>query len=235
MSSTGRHVAPRTLPVRPAAVVAAALVVGLVLAALVVAQLVRVDVPATLPRASAASVRFAPPAVVPAGSELVRTRVLASGQLRVDHWVRPSGPAGSFVLAVPPSVAGGVEARDVRVATDSGVQDAPTTVGDRGRRYAFAATSSLHVSYVLTGAVTRSGSVPGRALARTTSLELGLRRERLATTVRVEGGRLLAAACAPVGAPERSRPCGRAGGEGWAVSLPRSARPQVVAAQLDLD
>ena len=234
MSTTGRHAGERHAPARPVALVAAAVVTGLVLVALGALQLVRGGVEAPLPRASAATLRFTPPAAVPTGSELVRTRVLDSGALRVDHWVRPAGPVTSVGLAVPGPLSDQVSAQQVRVETVAGVQSGADAVGARGARYAFPASSTLHVSYVLTGAVVRSDSAPGRALARLASLSLTLPRDRRATTVELTGGRLLAAACAPADAAAGARPCGRAVDRGWRVVLPPPARHHVVTAQLDL-
>ena len=85
------------------------------------------------------------------------------------------------------------------------------------------------------GAVERSGSVPGRALATVTALDVDMIPPLVATTYAVSGGDVLALACAP-DEPDDAvpAPCGAPAGRGWRVERAGNDRNDVVIAQLDL-
>ena len=88
--------------------------------------------------------------------------------------------------------------------------------------YPFAGSTDVFVSYRLEGAVERSGSVPGRALATVTAVDVDLNPPLVATTYAVSGGDVLDLACsAPVsrGGPGPLRRAGRLG-----VAGPAGAR-----------
>ncbi len=65
---------------------------------------------------------FDPPRPMPTNGELVRSRVLASGELKVDHWIRSSYPIYALTLRVPPALhraePGTLIARHITVQSD---------------------------------------------------------------------------------------------------------------------
>ena len=84
------------------------------------------------------------------------------------------------------------------------------------------------------GAVERSGSVPGRALATVTALDVDLNPPLVATTYAVSGGDVLNLACSAPGPEARPGPLRRAGRLGVAGPAGQGDRNDVVTAQLDL-
>jgi hypothetical protein len=183
---------------------------------------------------------FDPPRALPANGEFVRSRVLASGDLEVDHWIRSTYPIYVLTLRVPPAVQraepGTLVARHLRVLSDGVAQYGPSRVGTRRQSYHPHGASTLKVSYVLSGALVRRGSAPGRALLRATSLDLTYSLDRGPRVVIVRGARVLAAACLPPNGSSTAsaRPCGTAVGRAWRVSLDPRARHETVLAQVDL-
>ena len=92
----------------------------------------------------------------------------------------------------------------------------------------------MFVRYRLDGAVERSGSVAGRALARLVAVDVDLSRPLRATTYAVSGGEVLNLACSPPRVGAVPYPCGSPAGAGWQVRLEQADRNAVVTAQLDL-
>ena len=71
---------------------------------------------------------------VPANGEYVRSRVLASGDVAVDHWIRSTNLIYQLTLSIPPALRTGgeqVRASQVKVASDGVTQFGPTTVTRR--------------------------------------------------------------------------------------------------------
>ena len=215
---------------------AAALALVVVVGAAVIGVLVGRGTDRGDATASPAASRFDPPDAVPLDSEYVSSRVLPSGAVVVDHWVRTSRPFTDVRLEAPRRAfgsAGVATARQVRVETASGRRSGPGTLGTGARAaYDGGPTTTLHVHYVLSGVVRRSLTVTDRALVLT-SLDLRVPGTRLPRAVVVTGGRPLAAACAVPGAAA-PRPCGNAEGRGWRVGLEPGERGDQVAVQVDL-
>jgi hypothetical protein len=190
-----------------------------------------------LPGAAKPAPEFKPPSALPADGEYVQSRVLASGDLEVDHWIRSTRAIFDLTLSLPTTIRNGQSramARGVRVESDSGKQRGADAVGTTPESYSMAGASMVHVSYVLNGAVVRSSSASDRVLAQVTSLDLTFTHDRVPKTVMLIGGRPLAAACAAQGPNAEPRPCGNADGKGWRVMLDAAARHDRVMLQLDL-
>ena len=189
-----------------------------------------------LPEAKEPATRFDPPDALLANSEYVQSRVLPSGNLQVEHWIRSTRPISKLTLRVPTAIGNDetkVKAQEVRVESRSGTQRGAKLVAATPQTYSFDGTPTLHVSYLLSGVVVRSSSASDRALALLTSLDLRFTHDRVDKTVMITGGRLLSAACTadPNAEP---RPCGNAEGKGWRVTLDAPDRRDRVMAQLDL-
>ena len=220
----------RVLVVLAASVMVVVLILGLVL---VVTQHRGSD---DVPGAKKPAAKFDPPEALLANSEYVQSRVLPSGGVQVEHWIRSTRKISELTLRVPTLIRNdqaSVMAREVAVESNSGTQRGADLVGATPETYSFAGTPTLHVSYLLSGVVVRSSSASDRALARLTSLDLRFTHDRVNKTVLVIGGRLLSAACLadPNAVP---RPCGNAAGQGWRVTLGAAERHDGVMAQLDL-
>jgi len=180
---------------------------------------------------------FSPPEAVPVNTEYVRSRVLPSGDLSVEHWIRSTRGIYELTLSLPPTPGNDqaeAKARTLRVESDAAPDVDSPAVGARERSYFFARASTLHVSYILSGVVVRSSSVADRALVQVTSVDLGITNDRVPKTVVVTGGDVLAAACTTPDRNSTPRPCGNQEGTGWRVRLSASARDDRVMAQLDL-
>ena len=189
-----------------------------------------------VPEAKKPAAKFDPPVALLANSEYVQSRVLPSGDLQVEHWIRSTRTISELTLRVPTSIRSdqaSVMAREVTVESNSGTQRGADLVGATPETYSFVGTPTLHVSYLLSGVVVRSSSASQRALAQLTSLDLRFTHDRVDKTVMVNGGRLLSAACLadPNAVP---RPCGDPEGKGWRVTLGAPERHDRVMAQLDL-
>lgn len=225
---------PRLGSVAPSAAVVPALAVAVVAVLALVYVLVapRDDADPT-PRTASPAERLGFPAAVPAGTEYVRSRVLDSGEIEVDHWIASRRPM-SLVVAPPPEAPADTDVRaaDVQVETPEGARQGAGIVETHPRTYFVGGAEQVHVSYVLTGAVVRRGG-PGRVLARPTSLNLDYPGDRLPRVVELVGGRVLAAACS-AGDATGPRPCGQREGRSWRVRLEPLARDDVVTARVDL-
>ena len=233
--------APEARPGRARLVRIAAAGAGLVLAAMVVVVVfvVRGDDPGEPSASGPEGVPTAPVALAPRSS-VVDARITPSGDVVVRQWIRSASNLFGIGLSPPPGagVAAGsspVRVRDVWVFADGRQALGPEQVKKDGGYYPFAAgTDDVFLSYQLEGAVERSGSVPRRALATVTAVDVDLNPPLVATTYAVSGGDVLNLACsAPV--PEAVPvPCGEPVDSGWRVRLENADRTDVVTAQLDL-
>jgi hypothetical protein len=183
--------------------------------------------------------RYAPPVRVPVGTSYVRTRVIGPEQLRVTHWIHTHSGVLQVRVRVPhvPGLEpGAVQVSRLVVASDGrSVPGAAAPQASREATYVVPPGRQIYVSYVLTGAVQLTGSSPGRALARITSLDVVAAQDPVARTMfSIVGARVLALACAhgrPSGLP---RPCGRVTDGRWQVDLRNAHTDDRVMAQMDL-
>jgi hypothetical protein len=127
-----------------------------------------------------------------------------------------------------------VFASRIKVHADGVAEYGPTTIGMTSGWYHPQGASTLTVHYLLSGALVRRGSTPGRALLRATSLDLKYPLDRGPRLVSVTGAHALAAACSLPRGAASARPCGASEGRGWRVNLPQRARHDAVLVQLDL-
>jgi hypothetical protein len=221
------------------ALVAGAAILALlaVTAVLVRAAVIRPD-PATV-QASPTQTRAAvppAPAGAPEEGSFSESRVTANGEVRVQQWVRSSAPMFGLRLATPPGLVGPgpTKVTDLFVASNQSVLNQPTTLGPLGHRLFFDAPPVLvYVRYTLRGAVDLSPSVPGRALARATALDVLRSPQTGPSQVTVVGDGIRSVACASPGTGVLT-PCGTEGKGRWTVLLRGAAREAAVVAQVDL-
>lgn len=187
--------------------------------------------PAPRPASPAEQLGF--PTAVPPGTEYVRSRVLDSGDIEVDHWVAARRPV-RLVVATPPDAPPDTDVRagGLRVETPEGVRPGSAIVETQPRTYFVGGFRQFHVSYVLTGAVAPTGRA-GRVVARPTSLDLDYDGDRLPRVVELVGGQVLSAACGS-NADTGPRSCGQPEGRSWRVRLEPRDRDDVVRARVDL-
>ena len=118
---------------------------------------------------------------------------------------------------------------------DGALVDGPATITGSGATYTFDETTDVQVRYVLTGAVVRSDSVGGRALALATRLDLRYSPppEREIRVVIAAEVLSLACSASPDAAPV---PCGQAEStDQWRVELTGPRVDDRVIAQVTLD
>ena len=234
--------APETRPgrTRRAARVAAlaALILGM-LVALVIFVVRSVDEPVDPSTRGPAGVPAAPADLEPR-TTVVHARVTPSGDVVMRQWIRSASTVFGIRLSPPPGTGAAadsspVRVRDVRVFANGGAALGPERLEKARQYYPFdAGTNDVFVSYQLVGAVERSGSVAGRALATVTALDVDLIPQLVETTYAVSGGDVLALACAPDEPDAVPVPCGAPAGRGWRVERAGDDRNDVVIAQLDL-
>lgn len=176
-----------------------------------------------------------PPDALPRTGAYVHTRVLDSGVLDVDQWVRTRTPIRTVTLRADPILgAGGPPvATFVKVAADGKVVEGPGAVGieprvvDLGGR-----TRLVHVSYLLTGVVVREEPGTGDPVAVITALGVD-HSGRQGTLRESVSGDVRQLHCWPRSATvAAARPCGHRQGDEWRVWLTDSQRDTQVAAQL---
>ena len=170
-------------------------------------------------------------------SAVVQARITGSGEVAVRQWIRSAATLFGIHLSPPPAAAGSspVRVRDVQVFANG----APALGAERLEKdreyYPFrSGTNDVFVSYRLVGAVERSGSVAGRALATVTALEVDVNPPLVASTYAVSGGDVLNLACAAPVDGAVPVPCGEPIDSGWQVRLDKASLNDVVTAQLDL-
>jgi len=185
------------------------------------------------------TIAFDPPVALPADSSYVETVVLPSGDLKVTHWIHSRIPLFGIRLAAPEldgSRSGRVVATRVEVAADGRAVPGADSVDSSNQIYQLFGATSVSVSYVLAGAVERSASAEGRALARVTSLDVSYASLGGTSTRSIEGADVLALACTPAGSlhavPE---PCGSPEHGRWQVELSGNDRDDRVMVQMNMD
>jgi hypothetical protein len=177
-----------------------------------------------------------PPSQLPASGSYVRTRVLESGVLDVDQWVRTRVPVREVTLQADPIIGPGGPpvATFVRIAADGRGVEGPVAVGIEPQTVRLGQGARLvHVSYLLTGVVVHEET--GASVAAMTSL--GLDHTAPPGTLResVSGERVRRLLCRPRSAPvAEARPCGRRHGGDWRVWVPGGRHDTQVEARLDL-
>jgi hypothetical protein len=168
-----------------------------------------------------------PPFALTADEEHSRIRVLPGGDLEVQQWVHRGEELLQLRLAPPD----GIEVSALSVVAGGRPVVAPADL-TRPTRLDFTSTPDVFLTYRLSGALEADGQ---RALARATSIDLGLPALVDAWTIEFQGGSILSLACTTADA-EVPQPCGAdAGAQGWRVVPPAGAIPLVVMAQVDLD
>ncbi|MET0524340.1 MAG: hypothetical protein ABWZ91_06035 [Nocardioides sp.] len=214
---------------------------GLVVAAVIVAEYAALlltmpeDDPPDAPSATVTLPTSEPPDALRSTGAYVRSVVQPDGTIRVTQWVRVGAAVDRISLVSYDADPSG----EAPVATDLDIVDSSGsvvlsggTVGTDGRTVELGSARVLRLTYDLAGAVSMSGSVPGRAIAMSTALDVDYPDEG-PTTLEVTGAEVLTLAC---GGPEPDdvRPCGRPDGTGWTVRLAGEVRDDRVSAQLDL-
>ncbi len=180
---------------------------------------------------------FDPPARLAPDTSTVQSRVLASGDLMVTHWIRSRKAVHTVTLRTPrvPGLAPGVvHVGQVVLAADGLLS--PSVGQPRGAdlvTYRIPPARRVYVRYQISGAVQRAGP-DGRALARITSLDVETGAPLDETTRTVVGARVLSLACSSPAPRAVAVPCGSDDRGGWSVRLGRRAGANRVMAQLDL-
>ncbi len=176
-----------------------------------------------------------PPGLPPADESYVETVVQPDGQVVVQQWIRTDAPLRRLRLALPPaSGASALSASRIEVVADGLAAAGPKQITDRAAIYTFPPTTEVEVTYRILGAVTRSASAPGRALAHTTALDVTYSPRAEHETRVVRAAEVLALACSTT-AQETPTPCGEDEGDGqWRVELDGPSVDDRVMAQLTL-
>jgi hypothetical protein len=185
------------------------------------------DVRTTSPSEDTPTTPPAPPFALPADAQHSTIRVLTGGALEVQQWVHLSTGETQLRLGVPDDV----EVSGLQVLAGGGPVMAPatpagTTVLD------FSPTQDLYLSYRLTGVLKRNGD---RALARATSVQLGVPEALSDWTVEFESASILSLACTTTDDPVPQACGAEAGTRGWRVVPPADASGLQVMAQIELD
>ncbi len=174
-----------------------------------------------------------PSAEVPDES-YVETRVQRDGDIVVRHWIRAREPIDRIALS-PPEVTGTVlSASRVRVLADDVRSAGPSTLTARGATYSFEESTDVELRYVLVGAVQRSESATGRALAVATTLDVRYSPRPGRETRVVHADAVLSMACVRAGSSTHE-PCGfPQDSDRWRVDLTGPDVLDRVVAQLTL-
>lgn len=185
----------------------------------------------------APSVVTPPPVPLASGETYVRTEALPAGDLLVTQWIESEQLLFS-VLMVRPQVEGaeGVTAQQVRVVADGRIATGREEIrSGRPARYSFLGATSVQISYRLTGALERSSSAAGRALALLTALDVRYEPDSTKVTRAIAAPEVLSLACASPAARTAPRPCGAPGSAGtWTVEVVGPFAQDRVIAQLSL-
>lgn len=161
-----------------------------------------------------------PPRLLARRESYVETKVLPNGEVAVRQWIRAGEPIDQLSLALP-SIAGMADlaATDVQVTAEGQPVDGPASISGRRVTYSFDPTVNLQVSYLLSGAVKRSSSAAGRALAMATTLDVTYAPRAEQETRVVRAPEVLSLACSS-SPQEPPVPCGADYGDGqWRVEL----------------
>lgn len=183
------------------------------------------------------SLQANPPAQLPRAGSYVDSRILANGDIRIEQWVRTRTPIWELELVVPhdSGPGGAPRATDVDVVNELGEESVGATAGTSVAYRLNFPSLIVRVRYTLVGAVVRSPSAPGRALARFTSADLVYTpKDDGPKMVRIRGPAVLNVACRPPSHDAGPRPCGSPAGTSWQVVLNGADRGDQVSAQVNL-
>jgi hypothetical protein len=178
-----------------------------------------------------------PPAQLPRTGSYVDSRILPNGDVRVEYWVRTRTPMREIELVVPrgEGPGGAPRATDVDVAAEQFEVSDGKVVGSSTVYPLDYPSRIVRVRYTLVGAVVRSPSAPGRALARFTSADLvSMPEEDGPRMVRIRAPEVLNVACRAPSQEASPRPCGSQAGTSWQVELHGADRADEVSAQVNL-
>ncbi|MDR7253815.1 hypothetical protein J2X46_002805 [Nocardioides sp. BE266] len=160
------------------------------------------------------------PAGLKADEGYVETRVHADGSMEVRQWIHADEPIDRVTLRVPHvSSAGQLAAEDVEVLADGTPVAGQDEITYFTAAYDLGGATEVELRYRLVGAIQRSDSAAGRALAVVTGLEARFSPAPAREVRVVKAPEVLSLACAPVadGSPV---PCGKPDGDGeWHVDL----------------
>jgi hypothetical protein len=178
-----------------------------------------------------------PPAQLPRAGSYVDSRILANGEIRIEHWVRSRTPIREIELVVPhgDGPGGAPRATDVNVAGEVFEASDRTAVGSSAAFKLNYPSRIVRLRYTLVGAVVRSPSAPGRALARFTSADLVYAAEDGGPRmVLIQAPEVLNVACRAPSQGAAPKPCGSQVGTSWQVELSGADRYDEVSAQVNL-
>jgi hypothetical protein len=160
------------------------------------------------------------PSGLAADEGYTETRVHADGTMEVRQWIRADEPLERLTLHVPRvTSAGQLGADRVEVLADGARVEGREEISYFNATYDLGGASEVELRYRLVGALQRSDSAPGRALAVATGLEARFS-PAVAREVRVvKAPEVLSLACTP-SADVSPVPCGTPDGAGeWHVDL----------------
>lgn len=188
---------------------------------------------------SPAQITGSPPPELPATGSAVRSRLMKDGDVVVTHWIRSRFPLSAIDLQRPTRAngAGRTRVTDITVVADGKVASGMRDAADSDERFVLGLPAKVvYVRYVLKGAVDTDASIPGRALVRTTLLQVDYSPVVGPTVVTVRAPRVLSMTCGQRGQVLSSpRPCGApAPGGGWRVTLAGKHRQDQVMSQVDV-
>ena len=164
----------------------------------------------------------------------VEARVRPGGDIVVQQWIRSEEPLRRVVLGLPEVSGARLSAVAVEVMADDVRVGGPRTITRGAATYAFEDSTDVRLRYRLTGAVLRTGSVTGRALALATTLDVDYRPRPARETRVVRAPAVLSLACASSGV-ESPVPCGSLEGlDQWRVDLTGPRVTDRVLAQVTL-
>lgn len=161
----------------------------------------------------------APPGLA-ADEGYVETRVHADGTVEVRQWIRADEPLERLTLRVPRVTSAGQLAADrVEVLADGSRVSGREEISYFNATYDLAGATAVELRYRLVGAIQRSDSAPGRALAVATGLETRFSPAPGREVRVVKAPEVLSLACTPA-ADVSPVPCGTPEGDGeWRVDL----------------
>lgn len=165
----------------------------------------------------------------------VEARVRSDGDIVVRHWIRAREPITRVVLTLPEVPGTELSAARVRVLADDLRSAGPSTLTTKAATYSFEESTDVELHYVLVGAVQRSTSATGRALAVATTLDVTYAPRPEKETRVVQAPAVLSMACADP-ASSTPEPCGSPqDAERWRVDLTGPDVLDRVLAQLTLE
>jgi hypothetical protein len=176
---------------------------------------------------------WAAPVGLEAGEGYVETRVHGDGTMEVRQWIRADEPLERLRLRVPRVTSAGQLAADsIEVLADGVPVSGRTEISYFNAGYDLGGATEVEVRYRLVGAIERSDSAAGRALAVATGLETHFSPAPAREVRVVKAPEVLSLACAPsVDSPPV--PCGTPDSAGaWHVDLAGERMSERVVASL---